>query len=264
MREDLWWTPYVKDFRQLSPEQEPVLSINAALPAAKKIRHAAANRSVAVNVPQYLRYLQNRARALGVVFVKARIPVSEGFAGALAAAERITGKGQAAGFVNATGISARWVCGDEGVYPIKGQTVLVKGEAEALWTWLGEQAGRSAYCIPRPGSGMTILGGTKAAGIWEAEVEEDVTERILRECRGLVPELMTGVDGGFEVVSVQCGLRPARVGGARVEGEWVAGRWVVHAYGHAGGGYQNSVGSAREVVGLIGEGINGDRVTPRL
>jgi D-amino-acid oxidase len=29
----------------------------------------------------------------------------------------------------------------------------------------------------------------------------------------------------------------------------------VHAYGHAGAGYQNSVGSARMVVGLVGESL---------
>jgi len=35
----------------------------------------------------------------------------------------------------------------------------------------------------------------------------------------------------------------------------VGKRAVVHAYGHAGAGYQNSVGSARAVVELVGESI---------
>jgi D-amino-acid oxidase len=56
---------------------------------------------------------------------------------------------------------------------------------------------------------------------------------------------------------VQCGLRPGRKGGPRVEQEVLDGGRVrvVHAYGHAGAGYQNSVGSARKVVGLVGESV---------
>ena len=76
----------------------------------------------------------------------------------------------------------------------------------------------------------------------------------------MVPELLTGEDGGFEVLSVQCGLRPGRRGGVRVEEEVLKGEGervvrVVHAYGHAGAGYQNSVGSARKVVRLVGESV---------
>jgi hypothetical protein len=37
-----------------------------------------------------------------------------------------------------------------------------------------------------------------------------------------------------------------------VEGESVARRRVVHAYEHAGVGFQNSVGSAEKVVRLVG------------
>ena len=40
-----------------------------------------------------------------------------------------------------------------------------------------------------------------------------------------------------------------------MEREVVGGRKVVHAYGHASGGYQNSVGSARMVVGLVKESL---------
>lgn len=67
----------------------------------------------------------------------------------------------------------------------------------------------------------------------------------------MAPELLTAEDGGFEVISVQCGLRPGRKGGPRLESEVFGGRTIVHAYGHAGGGYQNSVGSARAVLKLV-------------
>jgi D-amino-acid oxidase len=58
-------------------------------------------------------------------------------------------------------------------------------------------------------------------------------------------------DGKFEVLSVQVGLRPARKGGVRVEIERLDGFLICHAYGHAGAGYQNSVGSANKVVRLL-------------
>jgi len=57
--------------------------------------------------------------------------------------------------------------------------------------------------------------------------------------------------GEFEVLSEQVGLRPARGGGVRVEMENIDGFVVCHAYGHAGAGYQNSVGSANKVVKLL-------------
>lgn len=137
------------------------------------------------------------------------------------------------------------------MYPIRGQTVLVKGEAETIFTRSGENYG--SYCIPRPGSGSTILGGTKEKGVWSETPDPQVTERILKHAALNIPELMTGPDGGFEVISVQCGLRPGRKTGARVEKEVVGSRKVVHAYGHAGGGYQNSIGSARLTQALVEE-----------
>lgn len=80
-----------------------------------------------------------------------------------------------------------------------------------------------------------------------------MTKKILENTKEWAPELLTGRDGGFEVLSSQVGLRPGREGGARVEVERVEEFVVCHAYGHASGGYQNSVGSARKVVRLIDE-----------
>ena len=208
-----------------------------------------------INVPRYLLYLQEKASKRGVRIVKTRLsPAAGGFAAVLHEAETLavqaSGWSKPACFVNATGLGAKQLCGDDAMFPIRGQTVLVKGEARSTITRVG--GGYRAYCIPRPGSGTTILGGTKEEGVWDEKPDDAVTEEILRHNSWMVPELLTGRDGGFEVVSVQCGLRPARRGGVRMEREVVGGRKVVHAYGHAGAGYQNSVGSARAVVGLVG------------
>jgi hypothetical protein len=99
------------------------------------------------------------------------------------------------------------------------------------------------------------LGGTKEKGNWNEKADPETTKEILERNTYLAPELLTGSDGGFEVISVQCGLRPGREGGPRMEKEVVGGRKVVHAYGHASGGYQNSIGSARMVVGSVNESL---------
>ena len=103
--------------------------------------------------------------------MKSQLPTEQGLGGMLRAATELLRDGEGgegnAGvevdvWVNATGLSAKWVCGDESMYPIKGQTVLVKGEARGARTWVDADL----YVIPRPGSGTTILGGTREVGNW--------------------------------------------------------------------------------------------------
>jgi hypothetical protein len=255
---DIWYAPHVEAFRGLSMEQKPISAVNQkAAPGAPKIACGAYYKAMCINVPRYLLYLQEKARSKGVQVIKTRLTAAGGdFSAALQEAETVaqaSGRSKPACFVNATGLGAKKLCGDEAVYPIRGQTVLVKGEASSTITRVGD--GYRAYCIPRPGSGTTILGGTKEEGVWDETPDDKITEQILLHNSWQIPELLTGPDGGFEVISVQCGLRPARRGGPRMEREIVGKRAVVHAYGHAGAGYQNSVGSARVVVGMVGESL---------
>ena len=264
--DELWWAQHVKDFRQLSLFEDPVETINRTRPAnALRIEWGAACRAPSINVPQYLLYLQEKGRSLGVKVIKARVPTDAGLEKAHLAAERIAkanGAKSADCFVNATGLLAHKLCGDKAMYPIRGQTVLVKGEAEKDRMRIGD--GYGAYCIPRPGSGTTILGGTYERDNWSEEVDPETTQRILERCSYIVPELQTAPDGGFEVISVQCGLRPGRHDGPRVERETVGGKQVVHAYGHGSGGYQMSIGSARLAVTLVNESVGGSRVSAKL
>lgn len=70
----------------------------------------------------------------------------------------------------------------------------------------------------------------------DTSVNDQTTREILDGCKELAPQLLNE-NGEFEILRVQCGLRPARKGGPRVEGEMVGGKWkIVHAYGHAGAG----------------------------
>ena len=159
------------------------------------------------------------------------------------------------------------------LHPIRGQTVLVRGELDAIRTLQGynEKTGETeiSYAIPRPGNGTTVLGGCNVKDEWSTEVDGEITEGILRRARDLVPELLVAGeagkdgarDGEFDVIKAQVGLRPGRVEGARVEREVVSlveedGKTerevlVVHAYGMAGAGFQNSVGVASKVLALV-------------
>ena len=63
------------------------------------------------------------------------------------------------------------------------------------------------------------------------------------------------INRDFEILSSKVGLRPGRKGGPRVEiegRERINGVWVVHSYGHAGAGYQNSGGCSEKVAKLVG------------
>ena len=120
---------------------------------------------------------------------------------------------------------------------VRGQSVLVKGEASRISTRVGKTKNDIRVVIPRPGSGTSIIGVTKEPGIWDTSVNEDITQQFMRECKELAPELLDEV-GEFEVLSVQVGLRPARKGGPRVEAEEVleGGELIIHEYGHSGAG----------------------------
>lgn len=260
--EDLWWAPHVRNFASISPLQDPIASINANQPAhAPAIKEGATSRAHSLDAPGHLHFLANKARSLGAIIFKSRLPVDGGFRKALETAEGITkvlGREGVDIFINCTGLGAIQLCNDTTMFPVRGQTVLVKGEAVATRTRYHSgtiTAGELSYCIPRPGTGTTILGGTKEKGVWSSEPSTEVTKTILERCSWMAPELLTGPDGGFEVISSQVGLRPEREAGPRVEKEEVEGRKVVHCYGHAGAGFQNSVGCARKVVRLVDESL---------
>jgi glycine/D-amino acid oxidase-like deaminating enzyme len=172
--------------------------------------------------------------------------------------------GNITAFLNATGISAKALVPDSAIYPVRGHTVTVAGEARQITTIEAPSSpdpspASSAstpiiYILPRPHSNTTILGGTKDVDSYDPSPSPATTAEILRRAREWAPELLNE-DGEFEVLSEQVGLRPARKGGVRVEIEEVDEFVVCHSYGHAGAGYQKSVGSAQKVVQLLDEAL---------
>jgi D-amino-acid oxidase len=232
----------------------------------KGIQHGHTYTSVMVNVPMYLNYLYETAQSLGAIVIRATLPQCSAFSETLQTAADLVkshlkelGSAEAphiSAFVNATGISASKLVPDPDMYPVRGQTLTVRGEASRITTLDGFPSDPTPsstpimYILPRPHSNTTILGGTKQIGDWNAKPDPQTTEEILRRAKEWAPELLNK-NGEFQVLSAQVGLRPGRKGGARVEIESLDGVIVCHAYGHAGAGYQNSVGSANKVVRLL-------------
>lgn len=229
-------------------------------------------KSIMINVPMYLEYLLAGATTLGAITLRAIIPTSSSLAGTLRwTAETVEysengHKTPVSAFVNATGIGARTLVPDDNIFPVRGQTITVKGEAKGITTVDASpdnptpESPNITYILPRPHSGTTVLGGTKQVGTWSGQVNQQTTKEILNRAKEFAPELLNS-KGEFDVISAQVGLRPGRRGGARVEIEGVrlpgqvTGDAIVvcHAYGHAGAGYQNSLGSAEKVVRLLKE-----------
>ncbi|KAI5776649.1 FAD dependent oxidoreductase [Geopyxis carbonaria] len=237
----LWWRDLVQDFH--------ILDAVALPPGCKS---GVSYKAFAINPTVYMQYLMGRCQVLGAKYIKTKVQSVD---------EVFTILGSVIAVVNCTGISAGVLSQDPEVYPIKGQTVLVKGQCSAI-RFRQTQDGWQDVVIRRPGEG-SVLGVSKDKGDWSHNVDAELTKKILARCKELAPELL--VDGEFEILSEQVGRRPSRTTGVRIEIEHFTqvdgqSKIICHHYGHAGGGFQNSIGSAHEVAQLLRDALNGNKV----
>ncbi|KAL8666251.1 MAG: hypothetical protein Q9202_001519 [Teloschistes flavicans] len=166
--------------------------------------------SVCINTGIYLSWLVSQCLQKGVIFKRANVKhISE--------ASQLHSSGHEAHVVvNCTGLSALKLGGveDKNMMPIRGQTVLVRNEANVMCSTSGTDDGDGEVCYLMQ----------RAAGIEHLDI------------------IRQGV-----------GLRPYRHGGTRIEKEKIKGVWIVHNYGHGGYGYQSSYGCSQKAVRLVGE-----------
>ena len=262
----IWFSRLVHDFQILNLEQER----RGWRPVPREAVFGFSFKTMTFDPVVYLGYLLGRVRALGGRVVRGLVETGGGLEGVvkgmrgLAKQEDDRGEiGAGDGVlavINCAGLSARHFLPSveaEKLFPIRGQTVVVKGQARDAYTYVsipGVSDDEMLYVIPRPGD-TTLLGGCKQAGNWDEKVDESLGERIMKRVKeeGLARELLTRADGGFEVLRHQVGFRPGRKGGPRVEveKEKVCSVWVVHSYGHGSGGFQASIGCAERVVELV-------------
>lgn len=232
--DDLWFKDVVPDYKRLKGDQVP-LGFQQAITFKSFILHA----------PNYIAYLTQSLKDKGVPFIKHRVSsLDEAYALPLPASFSKTlgtDKLQVDLVINATGLGAKSLLGvqDDKVYPIRGQTVLVRskyasenGKRCYMGTRFrnvglapGGKPKEAAYIIPRPGpSNEIILGGTFLPNEWNTLADPATAERILQDCFKLNPDLAGPPEEGktrswkdIEVISHNVGLRPARQGGVRVE-----------------------------------------------
>ncbi len=137
------------------------------------------------------------------------------------------------------GLGARGLCGDDEVYPVRGQIAVVDAIPKYP-IFLDESI--PTHIVQR-GDGC-ILGGIREENAWEEKVDPLIIDDILRRCGEVDPGLK-----GARVLTTWAGLRPAR---SEVRVERDPNLPVIHHYGHGGAGFTLSWGSAREAVELGG------------
>ncbi len=186
-----------------------------------------------IEMPVYLRWLDARIRALGGTISRLNLSALP-HAGAAH-----PGAGGADVVVNCSGLGAKHLAADPGVFPVQGQVSYVA--QFGLDRWAIDETGPSGptYVVPR--SREIVVGGTEVVGEWSRTPDPAVAADIWRRATALVPELASA-----KVLRHKVGLRPAR---SAVRVERVGA--VVHCYGHGGSGVTLAWGTAGDVVRLV-------------
>lgn len=188
-----------------------------------------------IDVPEYLLYLRDTFLSRGVRIIQASLRHIS---------EVTTHTPHAEAVIVCAGLGARSLGGvdDMLVFPIRGQTVLIRAPwVKGSATFRDDTGGNWTYIIPRR-SGNVVLGGTSEVNDWDTHPSKETTKTILARAARLHPELAgpgrtacTVADLEKLLVEECCGLRPAREGGERLETEVMQfeGRSlpVVHNYG---------------------------------
>ncbi|KAH9053180.1 nucleotide-binding domain-containing protein [Lactarius vividus] len=240
-----------------------------------------------INTPAYLTYLLARFLSRGGRIVRASIQhVAEVLEGGV---EAFTGGKSKARPVDAliicVGLGARTLGGveDKEVYPVRGQTVLLRAPWIEGGRSLVVESVAKTYIVPRR-DGTVIVGGTRVANDWFPKARPETTINILERGLALYPELAppsvrderepTVEDLKPLIIEEGCGLRPARKDGIRIQSEWIAIPGseshvvpIIHNYGydfhqrrkhslsctdsHGGYGFQTSWGSALAALTLL-------------
>ena len=219
-----WWAGAVPDLRPLEGAELPPGCVSGWAFTAPT-----------VEMPLYLAWLLDRFRRQGGRLVTRRLD-------SLAQAARA-----APVLVNASGLGARRLCGDEALYPVRGQLVLVRNPG--LRTSLRVEDDPAGYTYVHPRSQDVALGGTFDEGSWDTAPDPGTARAIIARCAALAPQLRDA-----EVLGSLVGLRPVRRGGVRLELDraTLPGTALVHNYGHGGAGVTLCWGCADAAAALTG------------
>lgn len=175
--------------------------------------------------------------------------------------------------VNASGLGAKELAKDEGVFGIRGQTMLVycpraqtpRSDGNQIPTTTSMDLSQHSmirrgteytYSIPRAFTSQCIIGGIiDPSSSLSAEVSTSLQADILRRVNGITDNSFAEMDFERDVRENIVAFRPDRKGGRRIEidlyDDGNGQARVVHAYGFGSSGYQYSYGSALRVRRLV-------------
>ncbi|KAI9342115.1 FAD dependent oxidoreductase [Pilaira anomala] len=236
--EDAYWVR--KIYNNVTPIPPKDLIPNAA--------YGYTFQSYTTNVPVYLKYLVKTLESLGGKLER------QSFESIQEAIEQYTDIDTV---INCTGLGSYYLkdVQDHTMYPIRGQTVLVRAPHIKTQHYIDGDS-RWTYIIPR-GDGTVICGGTVDRVNRQTEPDDAITKDILESVYKLYPEIThnKGVEA-FDIISVNVGFRPGRTGGIRLEKETRRrsnGQKVTlcHNYGHSSHGFQSSWGASDKLVQLL-------------
>ncbi len=229
---DAWWSRAVEVYRPLTEKE--ILEEFPHLPQGQFPSGFYAEVPIA-EPHKHLPYLMNRFREQGGAI---EIGVVERFSD-------ISAKNTV--IVNCTGIEAKKLVGDESIFPIRGQIMVVKNTGISRSITIeaaDEHSEHATYTIAR--SEDVIMGGVAMVGNWETSIDETTVGGIIARCAAIEPALAHPT-----IIQHKAGLRPGRTE-IRLERENLPdGCVVIHNYGHGGSGYTVNWGCADEVVSLV-------------
>jgi len=190
-----------------------------------------------VDMPVYLDYLVARLRAAGgTLTIERLVSLDQASAGSQDVV------------VNCSGIGAKQLVPDLGLFPIRGYHVVVTNPGLTEFLEADTEDPVDLLAI-YPHRDHVILGGTAEREVWDRERDDSIAAAIVERCARLEPRLAEATIIGHRV-----GLRPTRAE-IRVEAERSAiGRLIIHNYGHGGAGVSLGWGCAQEVASLLSSG----------
>ena len=144
--------------------------------------------------------------------------------------------------INCTGLGARELVGDESLFPVQGQLVVVKAPwVKTMHHNREHDLSNIAYVLPC--KDVVLLGGTSEPFNWSTTPDPKTAEAIYEKCLELVLELK-----GAEVIGGWACLRPIQYR-VRLKLETHPNSpMVIHNYGHGGHGIILSWGCALDTV----------------
>jgi len=147
--------------------------------------------------------------------------------------------------VNATGLGARVLAGDDQLTPIRGQLVIV--DNPGITEFFTEDTGWSADLLHiYPHGGRLVLGGVAQDGSWDMQPDASTARAIIQRCATIDPRV-----AGLSVRAHRVGLRPTRPAVRCETDPEVTGYNLLHNYGHGGAGVSLSWGCANEIRKMI-------------